>query len=207
MGKRCAIHLPSLPVQPSVGLAALKQLGFLVEDVSLVALARAHVGRGAYKRGAPIDKAPWIVDCSSLVKWLYAQRGIWLPRRSVQQWSYGVAIEQCDVQAGDLVFTKGYRPYQHSDGTSIGHVGIMTDVNRVVSASKVNNDRYEDGITEVSLTAFAQQRRICGFRRIIADPADVTTLIVPPNYDIEVEEDVRLLLNDMLKASVNDAAA
>jgi hypothetical protein len=78
---RCAVHLPSLklPVTDVEALTILENNGFKVLEVDLIALARQCIKASTYHRGAKPSEAPAVVDCSSFIKWLYGQHGIWLP--------------------------------------------------------------------------------------------------------------------------------
>src|SRR3989338_8780587 len=94
VGNRCAVILNSLrlPHSREETLAILNHKGFTVVEVDIIALARQCIGTSRYRRGARPSEAPAVVDCSSFIKWLYAQRGIWLPRRSIQQRELGEAV-------------------------------------------------------------------------------------------------------------------
>ncbi len=86
-GNRCAVIIESLclPISRKETLTILNEKGFTLIKIDIIALARQHIGISQYRRGAKPSEAPVIVNCSSFIKWLYAQRGIWLPRLSIQQ--------------------------------------------------------------------------------------------------------------------------
>src|SRR3989344_2046019 len=110
VGNRCAVILNSLRL-PLISneeiLKVLSHAGFNLIEVDMVRLARECIGKSMYLRGAQPREAPAVVDCSSLLKWLYGRRGIWLPRRSIQQYELGEAAELDGLIAGDIVFISG----------------------------------------------------------------------------------------------------
>src|SRR3989338_2904939 len=103
---RCAVDLNSfdLPISRGEALAILAGKGFRIIEVDLVALARECIGKSRYWRGARPSQAPAVVDCSSFMKWLYGERGIWLPRLSIEQRAFGEAVNFIDIIAHDLFF-------------------------------------------------------------------------------------------------------
>lgn len=138
VGNLCAVHFDSLklPVPQLEALRLLKGKGFETIEVNILKLAKRCVGRARYRRGARLIEAPLVFDCSSLIKWLYAQHGIWLPRRSIQQREAGVPVALKEVMAGDLVFIAGALSYFFDDPSDgVGHVGIMTDKETVIHAA------------------------------------------------------------------------
>ena len=82
-----------------------------------IAYAEAQLGK-PYQWG---ETGPDAFDCSGLVMMAYRAAGIFLPRTSQEQWSWGPRVSANDVQPGDLVFFVG------ADGTRTapGHVGIV----------------------------------------------------------------------------------
>src|SRR3989338_3495913 len=113
VGNRCAVDFNKLKLSVPLeqALSILERKGFQKIDVDIIALARSFIGSAKYRRGARLSEAPEIFDCSSLIKWLYAQKGIWLPRRSIQQREMGEIVSLEDIIAGDLVFTSGRIDY------------------------------------------------------------------------------------------------
>ena len=175
VGNKCAVDLAAwnLPVSPERALEILKHKGFRVVEVNLIQLARGCVGRSHYQRGALISQAPDVMDCSTLAKWLYGQAGIWLPRHSIDQAEMGNFVPLSQAQAGDLVFTKGVKPYFHNPSCQIGHVGMVTEQETVIHAANskrgVAEDRLEDFVDE----NFRTIRRIMSPSMItLESPAD-----------------------------------
>jgi cell wall-associated NlpC family hydrolase len=65
------------------------------------------------------------LDCSGLVKFAYAQIGVYLPHSSAMQYNYGVYVPQDQLKPGDLVFF--YTP--------IHHVGMYIGGGKMVNAT------------------------------------------------------------------------
>lgn len=72
-----------------------------------------------YRAGA---SGPGGFDCSGFTSYLYKQMGIDLNRSSRGQYAQGEAVDDSNLQTGDLVFFTSPR-----SGKSIGHVGIVVD--------------------------------------------------------------------------------
>jgi hypothetical protein len=188
---RVAVHLDSLnlSINNSHALEILFEKGFREIKVDIVALARSRIGVSKYERGARLCEAPAVFDCSSFMKWLYGERGIWLPRRSIQQREKGEIIERENVQAGDLVFTDGYQNYYiTSPDDGVGHVGILTDEGTVIHAAT-----KKVGVIESSFDRFTEGC-LRGIRRIIPAGIDVITLETPPEREVETSDDLRWII-------------
>jgi hypothetical protein len=190
--KRCALRLDSLNfnLPPTFNekaiLEILRVLGFIVIDVNIVELGRSFIGVSKYRLRARMAEAPQVFDCSSFTKFLYAQKGIWLPRLSIQQRREGVAVET--PSHGDLVFTTGYRNFYETDPRdNIGHVGIATGEGTVIHAT--NGD---SGVIESSYEDF-HAGEIRGVRRII-QPGTVTLEQNSAEHLIENSDDFRWLV-------------
>ena len=135
---RCAVDLGSinLPIEPEESIEILKSLGCECEIVDIVQIARRLIGNARYERGVSFGAAPKIVDCSSLIKWLYGQKGIWLPRLCVQQCSYGLDVERNEICPGDVLFTPGFVHFSNPDFTEgIGHAALATKEGTVIHAA------------------------------------------------------------------------
>jgi cell wall-associated NlpC family hydrolase len=145
----------------------------------------------AYRRGARLSEAPHVFDCSSLTKYLYGRRGIWIPRRSIQQREIGAAVSLADVRAGDLVFCSGYRDYFDTDpADGGGHVGIATGGDMLVHAA---NKRL--GVTEVTIDAFVgSEDAFRGARRLMPHSSSIITLQCPESREIETSDDLRWIV-------------
>ena len=192
VGNRCAIDLETfaLPVENAEALALLARKGFETISVDLMGLARRCVETSTYRRGARLSEAPEVVDCSSFMKWLYGQRGIWLPRRSIQQRKMGEVAAYEDIAENDLVFRSGRIDYYLTDPRDgVGHVGIATGEGTVIHAAN-----RELGIIESPLATFTSRDAFRGVRRLIPRDREVLTLITPDEREVETSDDVRWII-------------
>ncbi len=189
---RCAVNLDALNIDiPKENvLEILKMQKFDSVDVDLVALARSCIETSRYKRGSRLSQAPKHFDCSSFVKWLYAERGIWLPRRSIQQSRSGVRVAVNEIIAGDIVLTSGAINYFiKNTKEGIGHVGIATNSHTVIHAAN-----SQDDIVETDLDAFVAEGKFRDARRIIPLHDDVRTFITPHTREVETADDVKWII-------------
>ena len=192
VANRCAVDLDSLalPISKMEALDILEKAGFKLLPIDLIALARQCIGKSLYRRGAKLSQAPSVVDCSSFVKWLYAQRGIWLPRRSIQQREIGKAICLDQVMGGDLIFAPGFINYYIDDPSdNVGHVGMATGENTVIHAA---NEKA--GVVESPLVSFVDDAQFRGARRILPDNREAVTLLTPPEREVETEDDIKWIV-------------
>lgn len=72
-----------------------------------------------YRAGS---SSPSGFDCSGFTSYVYRQMGIELNRSSRGQYTQGQAVDNDNLQTGDLVFFTSPR-----SGRGIGHVGIVVD--------------------------------------------------------------------------------
>lgn len=189
---RCAIIPTALCVSIAFEevLTLLMQKGFRMIEVDIIKLARECIGTSTYRRGARFSEAPAVVDCSSFTKWLYANRGIWLPRRSIQQRELGQTVSLEELAAGDLVFVSGFINYYYdnpSDG--VGHVGIATGDGTVIHAADSRGN-----VVESSIQTFIGTTKFRGAKRYIPCDVDVITLETPSNRDVETMDDIKWIL-------------
>lgn len=196
VGNRCAVILSflHLPISREEALAVLNNKGFTLLEVDIIALARQCIDTSQYRRGAKPSEAPAVVDCSSFIKWLYAQRGIWLPRRSIQQRELGEVVNLDELVAGDVVFISGWIDYYHDDPTDgVGHVGIATGDGTIVHAAG-----RETNMVESPLDKFISKTKFRGARRYIPQDVEVLTFETPPNREVEVADDIRWIILQQL---------
>ncbi|MBI3626601.1 C40 family peptidase [Candidatus Uhrbacteria bacterium] len=208
---RLAVDFRSLklPISDALALDILLHKGFRQMRVEIVRIALNQAGRVRYCRGAAIEKAPGLVDCSSFTKWVYGQAGIFLPRRSIQQRECGQPVRQSAVRPGDLLFTSGRNDWYHDDpADGVGHVGILTDRHTVVHAAD-----EQSGVIESSLDEFTRRDKFRGARRI-TDLANLVTLEVPDTTgasggpQIEILDDLKwVIVQDLPEELRKDVAA
>jgi cell wall-associated NlpC family hydrolase len=114
---------------PQQCLAGVAAVGSQVPNQAVgtaIGFARQQIGK-PYVFGAT---GPDAFDCSGLVMMAYRAAGIFIPRTSEQQWSWGPQVPAGQEQPGDLVFFAG------SDGTltSPGHVGLVIGQGEMIEA-------------------------------------------------------------------------
>ncbi len=192
VGTRCAVSIDSLglPISVEKSLAILISKEFKILEIDLIALARQCTKTSKYLRGAKPSDAPAIVDCSSFIKWLYGQRGMWLPRRSIQQRKLGIPVTLEDIYSGDVVFVSGSIDYYDNDPSDgVGHVGIATGEGTVIHAAN-----REANIIESSLGNFVGKTKFRGIRRYVPKDQIVLTLETPANREVETADDLRWII-------------
>lgn len=195
VNNRCLVDFNQLdlPISKTEALAILEKRGFQVLVCSVVALAQSLVGNAAYRRGARLQEAPAVLDCSGLTKWVYGQVGVWLPRRAIQQREYGFSTELSDLQPGDLVFVSGWIDrYVDDPSDGVGHVGIFVGNNKVAHAA----NKKVGGVYSL-LDRFARNHDFRGARRI-AQLEHSTVLLLPEGREVETSDDIRWIILENL---------
>lgn len=101
-------------------------------------------------------------DCSGFTTYVFKKENILLTRSSRTQFKEGVKVDsKKELQKGDLVFFAG-----SSSKKTIGHVGIVTDVNEETGAfSFIHASRK--GICISSSTEPYYSKRYVGARRVL----------------------------------------
>lgn len=197
VGQRCAVSLSKLNAVADghTWLTLLHQVGFNPITIDVVELARGVIGKAEYRRGATLADAPRVFDCSSLIKWLYGQRGIWLPRRSIQQRELGEHVELPALVAGDVIFVSGLIDYFIDDpADGVGHVGIYTGAQTVIHAA---NRRV--GVIESDWSSFCTTTaNFRGARRYVPTDNSVIIWETPAHRGVETEDDVLWILRQNL---------
>jgi cell wall-associated NlpC family hydrolase len=108
--------------------------------------------RGAPYRSGGMD--PTGFDCSGLVRYVYEQHGVAMPRETREQFRIGKRVDRGQLEAGDLVFFSTTAP-----GAS--HVGIMIGGDQFVHAPS------ERGVVRVeNLSAQYWASRFVGAKRV-----------------------------------------
>jgi hypothetical protein len=188
-GNRCAFDLSSvdIPLQRRDIVRKLSELGFKTLDIDVVQAAEQAVGISTYKRGARMSQAPTEMDCSGFIKWVYAQRGIRVPRRAAHQKIMAISVHMDAIRPGDLVFTAGpvCPPIGHEQAR-VGHVGIVCRDETVLHATT----EIPGGIVRSSLMDWKRRTSWRGAGRVLQHPEDTITLEVPPSLEIESSDDI-----------------
>jgi peptidoglycan DL-endopeptidase LytE len=123
--------------------------------IKLVKMARSFLGL-PYRWGGTAERKG--VDCSGLVKILFAKLHIELPRTSREQIQSGEKIAVEDLEKGDLLFFS-------ADGATPNHVGLYIGDKRFVHAAKNPGKVIISGLDQPWYTS-----HFLGARRILTSP-------------------------------------
>lgn len=93
-------------------------MGRLAEEIAQY--ASQFIGR-RYRLGA---NGPRQFDCSSLMRYIFANSGVELPRTSRMQYRQGEKVDRSDLRPGDLMFFSS----PSSGRGRVGHVAMVVDV-------------------------------------------------------------------------------
>ncbi|MGC4084166.1 MAG: C40 family peptidase [Vicinamibacterales bacterium] len=111
-------------------------------------------------RGAPYrngGSGPDGFDCSGFTQYVFAQRGLRLPRETRKQFEQGTKVRLGEERPGDLIF---FRTTSHG----VSHVGIALGNDTFVHAPSSR------GVVRVeSMTLPYWRRRFVGIRRIVEE--------------------------------------
>ncbi|MBR4803469.1 MAG: C40 family peptidase, partial [Bacteroidales bacterium] len=124
---------------------------------AVISEAKRYIGTPYRAAG----KTPRGFDCSGFTRYIYSQFGYDLSGSAPGQWHHGRSVSRSELQRGDLVFFGGRR---HSK--SIGHVGIVTDVN----TANGTFDFIHSSSTGVRISASTEgyyKNRYVGARRLL----------------------------------------
>lgn len=181
-----ALHLPG-NVTDALALEILEKEGYKkikIDNTGMVEILRGLVGTGTYQRGSSIDSAPQTFDCSSLMHWAYAHRGVLIPRYSISQFFISDNISFSNpkkLKAGDLVFTQGKINYTLPEVPfGIGHVGMASGMDTVLHITR-------RGIQESTLSEFIKNKAISV--RVINNDSDVHTIDISKDTNIVCSRD------------------
>ena len=125
----------------------------------LVSMARGFLGL-PYRWGGTSERKG--MDCSGLIKILFAKLHIELPRTSREQIHSGEQIALDDLKSGDLLFFS-------SDGATPNHVGLYVGDKQFVHAAKNPGKVIITGLDEPWYT-----RHLLGARRVLDSPKENT---------------------------------
>ncbi len=181
----------------------LERLGFEIKKINpvknVLKLAKSLAGK-PYKYGASVSfDAPDAFDCSSFTAYVFARSGIRIPRRSVDQYFFGEAVDEKDAMPGDLVFacSEGGKVYRASVEfmrglkikEGIDHVGIYLGSGKVIHASRRNKNGV--AIEDLKKSSGFKGKKFRGFRRVAGEKDDLLRVIVPcERLDVKRKEDL-----------------
>ena len=173
VGNRIGVDFISLdlPIPKDEALDILEKSNIRRIEVNIHDIAKELVGKAQWKLLSRQWEAPYFFDCSSLTKWLYGQKGIWIPRRSRVQFHFcGQSMEidketrlvdVWDTETGDLLFTDSVSTGRKKSNTDIVREVIPGDLIFLSSPYKngVKTDS-DDGIGHVCI-ASGSEKAIC----------------------------------------------
>ena len=141
---------PSLAAGAPAPIAAAGPGGSAIATQAL-GLAQAQMGT-PYKWGG---EQPGGFDCSGLIQWAYAQKGVQVPRVAADQAKAGVAVPRDQLAPGDLIPFADSSGYVHHIGLYIGgdqflHAPRTGDVIKVSSLSEPHYAREYAGARRVA---------------------------------------------------------
>lgn len=198
VGNRVAADLASfnLSISNEEALNILGERKIRPIEVDIADQAKCLVGVAKWRWGSKQWEAPHYFDCSALTKWLYGQIGIWLPRRTTQQYELckkqGGIVELSDMTSGDLVFSSS--PFKNGVRTNsddgIGHVSIAVGSDRIISAT---NSELGCGVVCLTIDEISATRKIRAIGRV-CQLENITTFLFPPGIEVESSDDVKYIL-------------
>ena len=126
---------------------------------SVVKTALQYLG-ARYRSGM---QGPNAFDCSGFTSFVYGRENVKILRSSRSQYTQGTPISQiADLKKGDLVFFGGRGSHR-----SVGHVGIVTDVDPEGNKFSFVHASSSDGVRISSSNETYYSRRYIGARRIV----------------------------------------
>lgn len=106
------------------------------EVQKIISTAKSYIGV-PYKFGGTTPKG---FDCSGFVQYVFAKNGKQLPRSADIQFKQGKAVEQRNLQAGDVVFFTTYEPGASHCGIYLGDGSfIHASSSKGIMVSKLDN--------------------------------------------------------------------
>lgn len=133
-----------------------------VSGEAIIKTAMRYIGV-PYRIGTSSPKS---FDCSGFTSYVYKNHGISLLRASRDQYTQGEKVAKSDLRIGDLVFFTG-----RSKNGTVGHVGIVTEVDKDKNSFKFVHARTRGVGVDDSKTAYYSSRYV-GARRVL--PAEET---------------------------------
>jgi phenylalanyl-tRNA synthetase beta subunit len=169
----------------------------IIPETVIREYAKKTLGR-PYKNPSSMRRdAPELFSCSSLVSYLYAQAGIWMPSISVDKYVYGDMVGKNELKFGDLVFSntgngKIYtKTVEYMAGTDVpegvDHVAMWLGDGKIVHASGSQGQ-----VVDEDLNVYAAKAPIVGFRRIVEQLDEPRYVVTVPfeRLDIRIKEDL-----------------
>lgn len=134
--------------------------------------------RRAYRMGGT---GPYAFDCSGFTMYMFKELGISLPHNSVEQSKIGEKVSLKHAEKGDLVF------YAGSKGSSIGHVGIIYEVNSDETFTFIHASTSQGVIIDSSEHSYYKSR-FKQIRRVTSDEEIAEALGIKKKKDSSKQE-------------------
>lgn len=126
---------------------------------SVVQTALQYLG-ASYRSGM---SGPYAFDCSGFTSYVYRKQNVSILRSSRSQYTQGMPIARiADLKKGDLVFFGG-----RGSTRSVGHVGIVTDVDPSGNNFSFVHAASSGGVKISDSNEAYYSRRYIGARRIV----------------------------------------
>lgn len=126
---------------------------------SVVQTALQYLG-ASYRSGM---SGPYAFDCSGFTSYVYRKQNVSILRSSRSQYTQGTPIARiADLKKGDLVFFGG-----RGSTRSVGHVGIVTDVDPSGNNFSFVHAASSGGVKISDSNEAYYSRRYIGARRIV----------------------------------------
>lgn len=149
-----------------------------------------------YELGASISyDAPKAFDCSGFISYLFAQAGVQIPRISVDQYVYGIRIDEKDLKAGDVVFsnTKKGKVYNKTveflPGTKVmegvDHCGLYLGEGKIIHATS-----FSGNVLIEDLKNSERFKNIVGYRRMTENLVRFVITVPDERLDLRIKEDL-----------------
>lgn len=111
-----------------------------------------------------VDKVPYVYggaspsgfDCSGLVQYVFKQVGVNLPRTSEEQAKVGSAVQESQLQPGDLIFSSW------SGEDAAGHVAIYAGNGNLIEAPHTGEDVHSMPLDASYKSHVTSYRRVSG---------------------------------------------
>ena len=106
---------------------------------------------------------------------------------------YGSIHALDEIVGGDLIFLSSpYRNGVKTDtGERVGHVCIATNDGEAICAT---NSEFGTGIVKLPIHSFLSSRELAAVGRVVRKGANITTLVFPPETEIETVDDIRSII-------------
>ena len=167
-------HLGNPPIPADELRELLRGLNILVRQHNLLTIARDCCGR-PYVRDTERSASPTTFDCSSLVQYIFAHAGIFLPRYTHLQAHYGETVTG-PIHPGDLIFTPGTHSWNHPDyPQGIGHVAIAVSPLRCIHTDNTGTQKVIEAGTRTLTWP------ITVVKRIVTDATASKVAVLPDN--------------------------